>query len=88
MDKLDRHGPAPAPLEEPLPDHVVIVGYGRVGRHIVSVLGQIDIPHLVIEADAERVEELNRRGVYTLYGDAANSEVLTHAGLRASVRWS
>jgi CPA2 family monovalent cation:H+ antiporter-2 len=39
------------------------------------------IPHLVVEADSQRVEELDRQGVPTLYGDAANSEVLTHAGL-------
>lgn len=78
---LDRHGPAPVPLEESIASHVVIVGHGRVGRHIVNVLGQLTIPHLVIEADAERVEELDRRGVSSLFGDAANSEVLTHAGL-------
>jgi CPA2 family monovalent cation:H+ antiporter-2 len=39
------------------------------------------IPHLVIEADVERGEELSRKQIPTLYGDAANSEVLTHAGL-------
>ncbi|MGH2593799.1 MAG: cation:proton antiporter [Anaerolineae bacterium] len=78
---LDRHGPAPVPLEESIASHVVIVGHGRVGRHIVNVLGQLTIPHLVIEADAEWVEELDRRGVSSLFGDAANSEVLTHAGL-------
>ena len=78
---LDRHGPAQAPLEETIQDHVVVVGYGRVGGHIVDVLETVRIPHLVIEADAERVEALNRRGTPTLFGDAANSEVITHAGL-------
>jgi CPA2 family monovalent cation:H+ antiporter-2 len=34
-----------------------------------------------VESDAERGEELSRLGIPTLYGDAANSEVLTHAGL-------
>lgn len=52
-----------------------------MGRHIVNVLEAINIPHLVIEADVERVEELNHRGTLTLFGDAANSEVITHAGL-------
>jgi CPA2 family monovalent cation:H+ antiporter-2 len=61
--------------------HVVIVGYGRVGRHIVSLLEEMSIPYLVVEADSHRVEELDRHGVPSLYGDAANSEVLTHAGL-------
>jgi CPA2 family monovalent cation:H+ antiporter-2 len=78
---LDRHGPAPILIEESIKDHVVIVGYGRVGRHIASLLAQMGIPHLVVDADAGRVEELDRRGVPSLYGDAANSEVLRHAGL-------
>jgi CPA2 family monovalent cation:H+ antiporter-2 len=71
----------PVPAEKSIVEHVVIVGYGRVGHHIVNLLGQMQIPHLVIDADAARIEELNRRGVPSLYGDAANSEVLTHAGL-------
>jgi CPA2 family monovalent cation:H+ antiporter-2 len=59
----------------------VIVGYGRVGRHIVSLLGQMQIPHLVVDADPGRIEELDRIGIPSLFGDAANSELLTHAGL-------
>ena len=78
---LDRHKPPPPLLEELIKDHVVIVGYGRVGRHIVSLLGQMGIPHLVVDADSQRVEELVRQGVPSLFGDAANSEVLTHTGL-------
>jgi len=79
---LDRHGPTPPPIEESLKDHVVIVGYGRVGRHIVELLEQMSIPHLVIDADAGKIEELNRHNTLNLYGDASNSEVLTHAGLK------
>ena len=78
---LDRHRPIDLPVDESISGHVVIVGYGRVGSHIVNLLGRMQIPHLVIEADAERIEELTRRGVPNLYADASNSEVLTHAGL-------
>jgi len=78
---LDRHKPMPLSVEETITGHVVIVGYGRVGRHIANLLGQMSIPCLVIDSDAERVEEINRRGIPSLYGDASNSEVLTHAGL-------
>jgi CPA2 family monovalent cation:H+ antiporter-2 len=66
---LDRHGPAPLPVEESVEGHVVIVGYGRVGRHIVNLLGEMKIPSLVVEADAERIEELSH--VDDLYGDAS-----------------
>ena len=79
--RLDRHGPPLPEIRKSMERHVVIVGYGRVGRHIVSLLGEMGIPHLVVEAESERVEELDRQGVPSLYGDAANSEVLTHAGL-------
>jgi CPA2 family monovalent cation:H+ antiporter-2 len=78
---LDRHGPPPPQIKETIENHVVIVGYGRVGRNIVSLLGQMEIPHLVVDSDAERIEELDRQGIPSLFGDAANSEVLTHAGL-------
>jgi CPA2 family monovalent cation:H+ antiporter-2 len=78
---LDRHIPPPVQIDEGIENHVVIVGYGRVGQHIVSLLGQMEIPHLIVDADAERIEELGRQLIPTLFGDAANSEVLTHAGL-------
>ncbi len=78
---LDKHGPAPAPVGETLSGHVVVVGSGRVGQHIVEVLGLIGVPRLVIEADVGRASELRRLSVPTLFGDASNSEVLTHARL-------
>lgn len=78
---LDRHGPSPPAPADSLSDHVVVVGYGRVGRHIVRVLGHLGVPRLVVEVDAARAAEFEREGVPTLYGDASNSEVLDHAGL-------
>lgn len=78
---LDRHGPTPQLPTEKLANHVVIVGYGRVGQHIVSILKQLEIPLLVVEMDAPRATEFEQQGVPTLFGDAANSEVLSHAGL-------
>jgi CPA2 family monovalent cation:H+ antiporter-2 len=78
---LDRQGPPLPDTRKSMEEHVVIVGYGRVGRHIVSLLGEMEIPHLVVEADSHRIEELDQLGVPNLYGDAANSEVLDHAGL-------
>jgi CPA2 family monovalent cation:H+ antiporter-2 len=78
---LDRHGPRPQPPAEKLAGHVVVVGYGRVGEHIVTVLGHLGVPRLVVEIDGGRVAEFEQQGIPTLFGDAANSEVLTHTGL-------
>ncbi len=78
---LDRHGPPPPLTASTLSDHVVVVGAGRVGGHIVTVLEQLSIPCLVVELDAPRAAAFNQRGIPTLFGDAANSEVLSHANL-------
>lgn len=78
---LDRHGPLREPITETLRDHVVVIGYGRVGRHLVDVLGQLGMQRLVVELDAGRVAELERQEIPTLFGDAANSEILTHVHL-------
>ncbi len=78
---LDRHGPSLPPVEEGMSGHVVIVGCGRVGQHMVEVLGHLHVPRLVIEVDARRVSRLGELGIPTLFGDAANSEVLKHARL-------
>lgn len=79
--RLDRHPPQASGPVLPQAEHVVVVGYGRVGEHIVMVLERLGIPRLVVEVDSGRAAEFSARGIPTLYGDAANSEVLTHAGL-------
>jgi CPA2 family monovalent cation:H+ antiporter-2 len=78
---LDRGGPTPALIDHQLRDHVVIVGYGRVGAHVVALLQRLGVAHLVVEQDAARALEFRRQGTPTLFGDAANSEVLAHSGL-------
>ena len=78
---LNRHGPAAVRPAETLNGHVVIVGCGRVGRHVADVLGKTSIPRLVVEADASLLERLHQLNIPVLYGDAANSEILTHAAL-------
>lgn len=78
---LNRHGPREPEVDTPLVDHIIIVGSGRVGRHISEVLTQLKVPRLVVESDPTRLEKLRGLGVPVLYGDAASSEILDHAGL-------
>jgi CPA2 family monovalent cation:H+ antiporter-2 len=41
----------------------------------------LSIPLLIIESEADRITILNQKHIPTLYGDAGNSEVITHAHL-------
>ena len=72
------------PLPPALParhDHVVMVGYGRVGAHLGGILYERGVPFLVIDLDRRLLDDLADHGIDTLYGDGAMGEVLAHAGL-------
>ncbi len=65
-----------------LRDHVIIVGYGRVGGTIGETLQREGLPFVAIDQNRESVDTLRARGVPVLYGDAARAGVLEMAGIR------
>lgn len=62
-----------------LTGHVVLVGYGRVGRRIVEALTERGVPLVVVELNHEMVEKLRERGVPAVSGDASVPVVLIQA---------
>jgi CPA2 family monovalent cation:H+ antiporter-2 len=62
-----------------LSGQVVLVGYGRVGRHIADVLTAHGIPFVVAEQNRERVEQLRSQGIAAVSGDASQPGVLIQA---------
>ncbi|MHB0913451.1 MAG: cation:proton antiporter [Armatimonadota bacterium] len=56
--------------------HVVICGYGRIGRTVGEALQSFDKPFVVADYDLGTVLSLRREGIQAIYGDAANPEVL------------
>ena len=62
-----------------LTGHVVLVGYGRVGRHIADALIEQGISIVVAEQNREIVERLRERGIAAVSGDAAEPAVLIQA---------
>ncbi len=59
--------------------HVVLVGYGRVGRLIGEALVERELPFVVAEQNRELVEGLRKRGIHAVAGDAAEPAVLIQA---------
>jgi len=80
--RLDTYAPIQQPISESLHDHVVLIGYGRVGKRVVDVFSRLQVPLLVIELDAGAITELQQRGIPSLFGDAANSDILDVARLK------
>jgi CPA2 family monovalent cation:H+ antiporter-2 len=62
----DADGVAP-----PARDHVVLVGHGRVGRHIAAACVAERQPFVVIESRSEALDELRSRAVPVMLDNAA-----------------
>jgi CPA2 family monovalent cation:H+ antiporter-2 len=79
--RLDGRGLMDPSRPSEMRDHVVIIGSGRVGRHLAEMLGRENVARLVVESDPFILSKLRELNIPVLYGDAANSEILRHAGL-------
>jgi CPA2 family monovalent cation:H+ antiporter-2 len=62
-----------------LTGHVLLVGYGRVGRRLGEALTARGVPIVVAEQNRELVESLRKRGIPAVSGDAAEPAVLIQA---------
>ncbi len=60
---------------------IVVLGAGRVGRLIVAAVRARGFRVVVVDRDQRRLEEAARLGAATIYGDAANPEILARASL-------
>jgi len=67
-----------------LKDHVIICGFGRVGRRVADELTQEGIPFLVVDANPERAQSAEAHGYMTMLGNAAKDHVLNEAGIRVA----
>ncbi|STX29235.1 putative monovalent cation:proton antiporter (CPA2 family) [Legionella beliardensis] len=72
--------------EDYLAGQIVLVGYGRVGRHIANLLSEQSIPYVVVEENRELIQELRESNIPAIYGDASNPSVLIQSHIaRASM---
>jgi CPA2 family monovalent cation:H+ antiporter-2 len=64
-----------------LTNHVVLIGYGRVGSIVGQNLKSSGIPFVVIEDADKRITELRASGIEAVFGNAALAEVLAYANI-------
>lgn len=63
-------------------EHIIICGYGRVGKWVGKALADFGIPFVVVEYNQNVVNELRGSGISVLYGDPTEPEVLEAVGIR------
>ncbi|HEY9826517.1 MAG TPA: cation:proton antiporter [Stenomitos sp.] len=62
-----------------LQNHVIVCGYGQMGRSIVKVLQSYHYPVVVIEQAESVIQQLREEKIPYIYGDAASTQVLEKA---------
>jgi K+:H+ antiporter len=62
--------------------HAVVVGYGRIGKVVCSLLEQHGIPYIAVDNDAPGVARDRRAGHLVYYGDASDLRFLEKCGLQ------
>ncbi len=61
--------------DEPLENHVIVVGYGKLGSSVVTVCRELDKPVIVVENDPDRYELAREYHDICVFGDAMSDSV-------------
>ncbi len=62
-------------------NHVILCGYGRIGREIAAQITAEGVPLLIVETDPVRKEAAEDSGLPVLQADATLDETLVEAGI-------
>ncbi len=63
-------------------DHLIIIGFGLIGQHLVRAAKGSGIPYLIIESNPQTVRKQAQKGAPIFFGDASQPMVLEHANLK------
>lgn len=78
MDRSQANGPGAEAAE--FRDHVVIGGFGRVGRTVAETLDAERIPYVALDLDADLVAIQRGQGRPVFFGDASHRHILERVG--------
>lgn len=66
---------------EKLSGHIIVCGYGRIGRHLADGLNEARKRVVVVERDHDLVAEARSHGLLCVHGNATEEQVLIEAGI-------
>ena len=66
---------------EKLHNHIILCGYGRVGRGAAEELKKSGIPFVIVDRDEEKVERAIKAGMLAVLADASRDETLRDTGI-------
>ena len=84
LEQTLNHASRQLPDHDGMTDHVIIGGFGRVGRTIARLLTAENVPFLALDMDAGLVADQRKQGVPVYFGDASRAELLERAGAKGA----
>jgi len=70
-----------ARMLETIRDHFIVCGYGRIGSIVAREFQRQNVPFVVIERDADRLQAAIEDGVLGVEADASREDVLKRVGI-------
>ena len=80
-DDSDNKAAQIAKFKVEISDHVLILGYGRVGQTISRFIKEDGIPYVAVDADPVRIQECSAAGEPVYFGDVRSKDILKAAGI-------
>jgi K+:H+ antiporter len=65
-------------------EHVILCGFGRVGQNVARVLESQGFEYIALDLDPARIAAARQAGDPVMFGDSADEQMLTKAGLETA----
>jgi len=65
-------------------EHVILCGFGRVGQNVGRVLESQGFEYIALDLDPARIRAAHQAGDPVMFGDSADEEMLTKAGIASA----
>jgi CPA2 family monovalent cation:H+ antiporter-2 len=90
--KLDKDREVGIEVDDTVPDrdaipadnHIILVGYGKVGSRVARSLRATGTPLVLVDTDRDHCIEARKLGIPCIYGNAVSAEVLCDANLKTA----
>ena len=78
---LEATDTTPRDDDEMLAERVIVIGFGHAGQTLVRTLRSLEIPYVIVEANARGVESARERGEPIVFADATRPPALLRLGV-------
>lgn len=65
-----------------LKDHIIVCGYGKIGREVCLYLAEFHESFIVLDTDENKIDEALQHGYIAAVGDASEEDILIRAGIK------